>query len=133
MNFKMRTPKYSFLIISIFMIFSCSKKTSKTLYELLDAKRTGIEFSNTLAYDYDSNVYRYRNFYNGGGVAIGDINNDGLIDLYLTSNQNSNKLYLNKGNFEFEDITEKAKVRCLLNCPVILLETKMTFTVFNLL
>lgn len=106
----MRTSKYSFLIISVFMVFSCSKKPPKTLYELLDSKRTGIEFSNDLAYDYDSNVYRYRNFYNGGGVAIGDINNDGLIDLYLTSNQNSNKLYLNKGNFKFEDITEKAKV-----------------------
>ncbi len=95
------------------LVWSCTTvdapPTAKT-FELLDASITGIDFSNNLTYDNDFNVYKYRNFYNGGGVAIGDINNDGLPDIYFTSNQNENKLYLNKGNFQFEDISIAAKV-----------------------
>ncbi|NHF60656.1 VCBS repeat-containing protein [Flavobacteriaceae bacterium TP-CH-4] len=82
----------------------------KTVYELLDATRTGIDFANTLSYDNEFNVYLYRNYYNGGGVAIGDVNNDGLPDIYFTANQQPNRLYLNLGNFEFKDITEQAQV-----------------------
>ncbi len=69
---------------------------------------TGIEFANRVNDTKELNILKYRNFYNGGGVAIGDINNDGLSDVFFTANQGSNKLYLNKGNFQFEDISGKA-------------------------
>ncbi len=82
----------------------------KPVFELLEAKNTGIDFTNTLEYDNEFNVYRYRNYYNGGGVAIGDINNDSLPDIYFIANQKKNILYLNKGDFQFEDITAKAQV-----------------------
>jgi hypothetical protein len=96
-------------------MISCEKEKESTInsekiFELLDASKTGINFSNDLTYDNDFNVYKYRNFYNGGGVSIGDINNDDLPDIYFTSNQNQNKLYLNKGNLQFEDITTKANI-----------------------
>jgi len=81
------------------------------LFSLLGPKETGISFSNDVIDGEKFNILTYRNFYNGGGVAIGDINNDSLPDLYFTANQKGNKLYLNKGNFVFEDITEKAGVR----------------------
>ena len=71
---------------------------------------TGISFSNNLVYTEQLNPYSYHNFYNGGGVAVGDINNDGLQDLFFCSNQGGNKLYLNKGNFKFEDISDKAGI-----------------------
>lgn len=74
------------------------------------AKESGIDFVNQLSFDSDFNIYTYRNFYNGGGVALGDVNNDGLLDVYFTANMSGNKLYLNKGNFQFEDITQKAGV-----------------------
>jgi hypothetical protein len=76
----------------------------------LNSSETGIEFINEVTNEEDFNIFLYRNFYNGGGVAIGDINNDGLPDIYLTANRKKNKLYLNKGNFKFEDITDKAHV-----------------------
>ena len=69
---------------------------------------SGIDFTNTLTETKDFNVFKYRNFYNGGGVAAGDLNNDGLPDIFFTANQGSDKLYLNKGNFKFEDISIKA-------------------------
>jgi hypothetical protein len=78
----------------------------------MDPKSLGIEFENQLSYTEEFNPYTYRNFYNGAGVAMGDINNDGLIDLYFTGNMTENKLYLNKGDWKFEDITERAGVAC---------------------
>jgi len=75
---------------------------------------THADFINKLDYDTQLkkkfNVYTFRNFYNGAGVALGDVNNDGLIDIFMTSNMGTNKLYLNKGNFEFEDISKKAGI-----------------------
>jgi hypothetical protein len=87
----------------------CSSK-SDTVFELMDSKDTGIDFVNKVENSKDFNIFNYRNFYNGGGVAIGDINNDGLPDIFLTSNMGANKLYLNKGDWKFEDISKKAGV-----------------------
>ncbi|MEO6453218.1 MAG: CRTAC1 family protein, partial [Ginsengibacter sp.] len=91
---------------------SCNSNNSSSpvLFKKLDPSETNIYFSNDLSYNAEFNVYTYRNFYNGGGVAIGDINNDGLPDIFFTANMGPNKLYLNKGNFKFEDITEKAGI-----------------------
>ncbi len=91
--------------------FSCAEKES-TLFELLEGEETGVTFSNDLPYTEEFNTYTYRNFYNGGGVALGDINNDGLLDIYLTGNIVDSKLYLNEGNWKFKDITESAGVSC---------------------
>ncbi|MBZ5858128.1 VCBS repeat-containing protein [Flavihumibacter profundi] len=71
---------------------------------------SGIRFTNTINNTTDLNIFNYRTFYNGGGCAIGDINNDGLPDVFLTANMGSNKLFLNKGGFKFEDISEKAGI-----------------------
>lgn len=88
----------------------CGNNKSPKLFDLVSASHTHIHFKNQLSYTRYFNILNYRNFYNGGGVGIGDINNDGLEDIYLTSNLGPNKLYLNKGHFEFDDITKKAGV-----------------------
>ena len=106
------------LVLIFSVIYSCNSEKenltltsdTQTLFTLLDAKDTGIDFLNKVKNQKNFNIFKYRNFYNGGGVAIGDINNDGLADIYLTGNMVANKLYLNKGNFEFEDISESAGI-----------------------
>ncbi len=102
-------PLFLFGLLML-VFFSCKTKigNSKTLFELMN--HTGIDFNNIVIDDSLENGFLFRNFYNGSGVSIGDINNDGLADVFLTSNAGANKLFLNKGNLQFEDISEKAGI-----------------------
>lgn len=91
-----------------FLLYSCRSKQT-TLFALQTS--TGISFNNKVTDRQLENGFTYRNYYNGGGVALGDLNNDGLPDVFFTSNMGNNQLYLNKGNFKFEDITEKSGIK----------------------
>ena len=84
--------------------------SNSVLFEMVDSKITNVTFQNKLKPTDELNILDYLYYYNGAGVAVGDINNDDLVDVFFTSNQGENKLYLNKGNFVFEDITNKAGV-----------------------
>jgi len=88
------------------MLLSCNQNKQNSLFSLVD--NSNVNFENRIAETKNLNVFNYRNFYNGGGVAAGDLNNDGLPDLFFTANQGANKLYINKGSFQFEDISVKA-------------------------
>jgi len=83
-----------------------------TRFSLLDEKQSGIFFRNDVEYSEEYNTYTYRNFYNGAGVGLGDFNLDGLTDIYFCGNIVDNRLYVNRGNLHFEDITQKAGVAC---------------------
>lgn len=100
--------KLLFALFTLFFLNSC--KDNNALFTELSDDETGINFRNTLFEDGPLNVANYIYFYNGGGVAVGDINNDGLQDILFTGNMVRNRLFLNKGNFQFEDITKKAGV-----------------------
>ena len=103
---------FTFTILLFLGVFftSCNNEDGKHLFTRMDEKATGINFKNTLFEDGPLNVANYIYFYNGGGVAIGDINNDGLQDILFTGNMVRNRLFLNKGNFKFEDITLQSGV-----------------------
>jgi hypothetical protein len=99
-----------FRILFVLWLFaSCSKKQD-LLFEKLASDQSNISFNNQLLESKNISILDYLYYYNGGGVALGDINNDGLVDIYFTSNQGKNKLYLNKGNNKYEDISVKAGI-----------------------
>lgn len=103
------------VLLCCVQLCACGSKhggnNADALFQLQPSSQTGITFNNKVEDTKEFNVFKYRNFYNGGGVAIGDVNNDGKPDVFFTANQGSNKLYINKGNWQFEDITEKAGVK----------------------
>ncbi len=99
--------KFSSLILICSVLFSCNEDKNK-LFTSLSYKKTGIEFKNWITESETFNVLEYGYLYNGAGVAVGDINNDGLPDIYFSGNFAPSKMYLNRGNFNFEDITDKA-------------------------
>ena len=108
----MLIKKIPAIIFNAFLLtlISCDKKEDQqTLFQLME--NTGIHFVNEVKDQELNNSFLFRNFYNGGGVGIGDINNDGFADVMLTSNMGENKLYLNKGNWQFEDITAKSGMK----------------------
>ncbi|RLD27118.1 MAG: RNA-binding protein [Bacteroidetes bacterium] len=108
--------EYAPLLVLTMFLIGCSDKTETTIkkaaiyFDTVSSKSSGINFNNELYHLDDLNIIEYLYYYNGGGVAIGDINNDGLEDIYFTANQTSDKLYLNLGNLKFKDITIEAGV-----------------------
>ncbi len=94
----------------LLLLIFCACKNQKTLFTKIASSESGIHFKNEITENDSVNVLDFENVYNGGGVGVGDFNNDGLPDLYFSGNLVSNKLYLNKGNFSFADITEAAGV-----------------------
>jgi hypothetical protein len=98
--------RYVIFIMSSTFLFTCSENDDNRPFSLLSSDDTGIDFSNNLSLDGELNILNYIYYFNGGGVASGDINNDGLVDLFFTGNEVSSELFLNKGNFKFENITK---------------------------
>ncbi|HEU5262561.1 MAG TPA: VCBS repeat-containing protein [Gemmatimonadales bacterium] len=98
------------LVAGALALASCRGVAEPPLFELLSSQTTGVSFVNELPEGREFNILNYLYYYNGGGVAAGDVDNDGLPDLYFTSNLGPDRLYLNKGDYRFEDITERAGV-----------------------
>ena len=94
----------------LFITTFCSCRQHNTLFEKVSSGHSGITFTNEISENDSINPFDVVNIYNGGGVGIGDFNNDGLQDVYLTGNMVSSKMYLNKGDFKFDDVTAKADV-----------------------
>jgi hypothetical protein len=114
----MKMNRVFVVLVSLIFALACNQE-QKTgdgpngkprLFTKLSSEQTGISFKNEIEDKTEFNIFRYRNFYNGGGVAIGDINNDGLSDIFFTANMKQNRLFLNKGDFKFQDITDSAGV-----------------------
>ena len=101
--FALPGTRYLFFFLLICICISCNRH--KSLFETISSNHSGIDFRNDITETDSMNVLNVSNIYNGGGVGIGDFNQDGLPDIYFTGNLVSNKLYLNKGDFKFDDIT----------------------------
>jgi hypothetical protein len=97
-------------IILCFSILFLACNKGDLLFKNPTSQETGLYFKNTITPTNSLNILDYLYYYNGGGVALGDINNDGLLDIFLSANQEKNKLFINKGNLQFEDITAKSNV-----------------------
>ena len=114
----MKKIKLLFTFLAFVLVNSCNKKSSRNLYpeelvggfDLLPSELTGIDFNNKIQESEKINHLFYNQIYSGAGLAIGDINNDGLSDVFFCGNQVNDKLYLNKGDFKFEDISKKSKI-----------------------
>lgn len=101
---------FCYPLVFFILLFSCKEKEAKRFVKI-PSTSTGITFENKLENSPEHNILTYLYYYNGAGVAAADFNNDNLIDIYFTANQGPDKLYLNKGGFKFEDVTEKAKIK----------------------
>lgn len=109
------TAGYKARILYLWLLLICICCTKKDehneeLFQVLNQEKTGIDFTNSLTYDNEFNLFKYIYFYNGSGVGAGDFNNDGLIDLFFGSNQAQNKMYINEGKLHFKDITQAARI-----------------------
>ncbi|MDX1758065.1 MAG: VCBS repeat-containing protein, partial [Arenibacter algicola] len=101
--------RYNFFVLFTVVLLGCGPREGE-VFRNPSPSETGINFQNTVTESDDLNILDYLYFYNGGGVAIGDINGDGLPDVFLSGNQVKNRLYLNEGNLKFRDITDTAGV-----------------------
>ncbi len=107
----MKATRTSLLFsITILLIVSCSKIDDTKLFSKMPSSKTGIKFKNLVTETDEFNILTYGNIYNGGGVAAGDVNNDGLVDLYFTGSMVGSRLYINQGNFKFKEIAKDAGV-----------------------
>ena len=98
------------LCFALYVLSAIAQTPRKTLFKPVPSAESGVNFTNALRESPVLNIITYEYYYNGGGVGLGDFNNDGLVDIYLSANMQPGKLYINKGNLKFEDITAKAGV-----------------------
>src|SRR6187402_2068990 len=98
-----------FIFISVIAV-GCNQRQPVKLFQKLSTGETGIEFINSITESKEHNVFTYQYYYNGNGVAVGDVNADGLTDVFITGNQTPSKLFINEGGLHFKDVTATANV-----------------------